>query len=134
MATRLTKKEKGFAKDFMDTGNGTKAILNNYDTDNYDTASVMASQNLRKLRIQEYIATHAEEAESMIYKLSQTSEQDMVRLNASKDIMDRAGFKPTEKSETRNLNVEVKLENKDLEVIREKYEEEIKSKLIDETI
>lgn len=107
MATKLSKKEKGFAKDYIDTGNGVQSAMNNYDVSSYSSAGAIASQNLKKLRIQSYIQDHAENAEAMIYTLSQTSEQDGVRLNASKDIMDRAGFKPVEKSQSISVNIEV---------------------------
>ena len=127
---RLTKKEKGFAKDYLDTGNGTQSALKNYDTDNENVAGSIASQNLRKLKIREYIDSHAEKAESMIYKLSQEADGEAIRLNASKDIMDRAGFKPID--QTMNLNVNIKsIDPKDKEIkeLRNKYEEELKQKL-----
>lgn len=55
MAKKLTKKEKGFVKDYINTGNGTQAILKNYNTKDEDVAGVMAVQNLGKLKIQEAI-------------------------------------------------------------------------------
>lgn len=57
----LTKKERGFVKDYVETGNGTRAILNNYDTDDENVAGVMASQNLGKLKIQNAILSIAEQ-------------------------------------------------------------------------
>ena len=45
---RLSKKQKGFAKDFAQTGNGTQSALKNYDTTDPKTASVMAVENLAK--------------------------------------------------------------------------------------
>jgi hypothetical protein len=130
MATKLTKKEKGFVKDFIDTGNGTKAVLNNYDTEDYDIASSIASQNLRKLKIQQALSEHAEPAESMIFNLSQEAKQEMVRLNASKDIMDRAGYKPIDKSisSALNLNVEARiLDNPEIEALNKEYEERMRA-------
>lgn len=44
----LTKKQKGFVKDYIETGNGTKSALKNYDTDDENTASTISSENLRK--------------------------------------------------------------------------------------
>ncbi len=46
--SKLTKKQRGFVKDYLETGNGTKAALNNYDTDNPKVAQVIASENLSK--------------------------------------------------------------------------------------
>jgi phage terminase small subunit len=56
MAKNLTKKEKGFVNDISKTGNGTQAALKNYDTKNENSAASIASQNLRKLKIQKAIA------------------------------------------------------------------------------
>jgi len=45
---KLTRKQKGFVKDYIETGNGVKSALNNYDTDDYNTAHAIASENLQK--------------------------------------------------------------------------------------
>lgn len=51
MARSLTKKQKGFVKDYIKTGNGTEAALNNYDVANEHVAAVIASENLTKPEI-----------------------------------------------------------------------------------
>lgn len=131
MATKLTKKEKKFANKFIDTGNGTQSALEVYDTESENTAAVIAHRTLRKDKIQEYIADHAEKAESKIFQLSQKAKSEMVSLVASKDIMDRAGFKPVDRSESKsvNLNIDTRPENKDLEEIRQRFIGELKNKL-----
>lgn len=107
MATKLTKKEKKFADAYLETGNGTKSVIEaNYDVKHENSAASIANQNLRKLKIQNYLADKAEDASLMIYKLSQEGEAEAIRLNASKDILDRAGFKPVEKSHAVNVNLE----------------------------
>lgn len=103
---KLTKKERGFAKDYLETGNGVQSALDNYDVTSYSSAGAIASQNLKKLKIQQYLADKAEDASTMIYKLSQEGEAEAIRLSASKDIMDRAGYKPIEKSQSVNVNIE----------------------------
>lgn len=127
---KLTKKQQGFVKDYIDTGNGTQSALNNYDIEGKDPekiASVIATQNLGKLSIQEVIESHAEKAESMIFHLSQNAEGEAVRLNASKDIMDRAGYKPVEKSV--NLNIETEITNPEARALAEEYETKLKKSL-----
>lgn len=57
---RISKKEKGFVKDWIKTGNGTKAIMNNYDVKSEKVAGVMAVENLAKPRIQAVIARYAD--------------------------------------------------------------------------
>lgn len=51
MADNLSKKEKGFIKDYLETGNGVQSALNNYDTEDYSTAGVIAHENLKKPKI-----------------------------------------------------------------------------------
>lgn len=48
---RLTRKQLGFVKDYVETGNGTKAALRNYDVVDDNTAASIASENLRKPQI-----------------------------------------------------------------------------------
>lgn len=106
MSRQLTPKQQGFVKDYLETGNGTLAVKENYEVSNDNVAANIASVNLRKAKIQEALAEHAEDAEAMIYHLSQKARNETVKLGASKDIMDRAGYKPVEKSQSLNVNVE----------------------------
>lgn len=45
---RLTKKQRGFVKDYIETGSGVVAARNNYDVANDNTARAIASENLTK--------------------------------------------------------------------------------------
>lgn len=101
MSRKLTKKQEGFAKDYIDTGNATLSAKQNFDVTNDNSAAAVGSRALRNANVQEYIEDKAEKAASIVYEIAQSSEHDNVRLSASKDILDRAGFKPIE----RNLNV-----------------------------
>lgn len=56
----LTKKQKGFVKDYVETGNGVQSALNNYDTDDYSTAGAIASENLNKPKVINAIKSIAE--------------------------------------------------------------------------
>lgn len=47
---KLTFKQKKFLKLYFETGNATKAALQSYETDDPKTASVIAAENLAKLR------------------------------------------------------------------------------------
>lgn len=55
MASNLTKKEGGFVKDYVKTGNGTLAAKRNYKVKNDNTAAAIASENLRKPKIIEAV-------------------------------------------------------------------------------
>jgi hypothetical protein len=51
---KLTYKQKKFVKEYINTnGNGTKAVLNVYDTKDKRTAAMIASKNLTKDNVQE---------------------------------------------------------------------------------
>ena len=58
MARKLTKKQRGFVKDIIRTGNGTESALNNYEIKSEDkkrVAASIASENLTKPEIQAFI-------------------------------------------------------------------------------
>lgn len=99
MEEKLTPKEKGFIDDYLDTGNATEAARRNYDVKNDNVAGVIGWENLRKPKIQQKIQDASELAFSTILALSQGADNESVRLNASKDILDRGGFKPTDKTD-----------------------------------
>ena len=99
MAKNLTKKQKGFSDDWLELGNGTKAALKNYDTTDENTAANIASVNLRKTKIIAYLEEAAAGATIRIKELSEKAKNEAVKLNANKDILDRAGYKPVEKTQ-----------------------------------
>lgn len=48
MARELTKKQRGFVKDYLETGIGSLAVKRNYDVKDDDTARAIATENLTK--------------------------------------------------------------------------------------
>lgn len=132
---KLTKKQKGFANDYIDTGNGLQSALKNYDTDSVDVAKSIASENLTKPNVRDYIESKAEKAAEIVYTLATTAENETVKLNASKDILDRAGYKPIEKTQSIQVNLKGDIKDfNELDAIREKYELELKENLKGETL
>ena len=100
--SNLTRKQEGFVKDYLDTGNATQAALNNYDIQSDDpenVAGAIGSENLTKPKILAAIQNAAEGAFSRIIELSINAENENVKLSANKDIVDRAGFKPVDRSD-----------------------------------
>jgi len=95
----LTPKEQGFCDDYLATGNGTRAALNNYNVSGPHNASVLASDTLRKPFVRQYLEQQSEGAAERVVKLSQNARNESVRLAANKDILDRAGFKPIEQTD-----------------------------------
>lgn len=136
MATDLTKKEQGFIKDYLESGNGTKAALNNYDTESENVAANIASENLRKPKIIDAIKTIADSI----------PDEDLIRvhlegLDADEEgvpdyavrhkYLDSAykikGIYAPEKSI--NLNVEANIADPKARELAEKYESELKNTL-----
>lgn len=89
---KLTPKQKGFVRDYLETKNGTEAAIKNYNTDDENTAGVIAWENLRKPKIIQAIKEASSIAKDSIIELAQHAKNEAVRLQASKDILDRAGF------------------------------------------
>lgn len=92
MEQTLTPKQGQFVKEYLDTGNATEAANRAYKPKNRATARAIGSENLAKPNIRAYLDENAGDAAAMVYKLSQTAENETVRLNASRDILDRAGY------------------------------------------
>lgn len=99
MSNRLTKKQHAFVKEYLETGNGTKSALKAYNTNDYSTAGMIASENLKKPKIIEAMENEATNAFIRIVKISKTAKNESVKLNANKDILDRAGYKPIERQD-----------------------------------
>lgn len=102
---KITKKQKDWADKYIETGNKTQSALAVYDTEDYKTASVIGAENIEKPSVREYLENHAHEAALRIRELSKQDDERSVALGASKDILDRAGFKPIEKSINVNYDV-----------------------------
>lgn len=114
MARTATKKQKGFARDYVETGNGTQAALKNYDTSSSNTAKAIASENLTKPNVRALIDDFAEKATRNIQTLAENAENEAVRLKANIDQVDRAGYKPVEKTINVNVEIEASSEIKEL--------------------
>ena len=97
MTDRLTPKQDKFIKKYLETGNGTRAALEVYDTDEYMTAASIASENLKKPQILAKLHAAQDLAQSTIVSLATGAENESVRLKAAQDIIDRTEGKATQK-------------------------------------
>jgi len=88
----LTPKQEIFTKAYLSTGNATEAASRAYKPKNRATARSIGSENLTKPHIRAYLDERAKEAAAIVYELSQKAKSEAVRLNACKDILDRAGY------------------------------------------
>lgn len=122
---KLTFKQKKFADKYLETGNGGKSAKEVYDVKTDSVARSIASENLTKPNVREYLESKAEVAASIIFDLAKNSQNDAVRLNASKDIMDRSGYKAVDRSEVR-MNVESEVDNIDVDALAYEISKKLK--------
>lgn len=99
---KLTPKLKGFSDDFLKTGNGAEAARRNYKIGsrggkiNSSTARTIAAENLAKPSVREYLKGIAQDMAEIVNEIARKGETHTVRLNAAKDVLDRAGYKPVD--------------------------------------
>jgi phage terminase small subunit len=111
----LTDRQKKFAEAFLELSNGTKAAIEaGYAGAGAHTGASRLLKNVkvkgyleglqkeRRERIQSRLVGMAEKAAEMMFELATTADSESVRLSAIKDILDRAGYKATDKVEQKN--------------------------------
>lgn len=106
MSRDLTKKQKGFVKDVIKTGNATQSALKNYDTIDYSTAGNIGSDNLKKPKIKKALELVLKQYEKELQdilkamkKKNKNSEQYQVLVKAADTIQKQIqllGGNPTE--------------------------------------
>ena len=102
MARRLSKKEKGFVNDVADGVVPTIAALQNYDTESYGSAGVIAHENLKKLKILDALKERGfneDSAKAVVADiLLDAEEESIARLNAADKVFKVFGTYAAEKS------------------------------------
>jgi phage terminase small subunit len=130
MSRTITKKQKKFADKYLDSGNGAVSALHSYNTQDYNTAAVIANENLKKPNVIEYLKSQAQAAAERVIVLAESAENETVRLNANKDILDRSGYKAVDKVLSTNVNINTNLsETSKYHEIKAKYEKELEDSL-----
>lgn len=88
---KLTKKQRGFVKDYVDTGNGTQAALKNYNIEGKNPeriASVIAVENLAKPSVAIAVEIAQETLKSALQKQGVTPEKIAKKVNQLLDSKD----------------------------------------------
>lgn len=117
---RLTTKQKDLVDTIVASGCSVKEASAKAGYSDGESGRVTASKTLRLPHVQEYmqqrvresIGLNATVASKRILDLSTNAKSEYVQLEASKDILDRAGYKPIEKSMSLvqgNINVSIDL-------------------------
>lgn len=111
MARGLTKKQRKFVNEYADTGHGTNSALAAYDTDDIDTAAVIAVENLGKPKIQEELKKlgfDSNNAKRVVGEILNDEEQQARdRLNAADKIFKVHGDYAPEKHVNVNLDADI---------------------------
>ena len=103
---RITKKQKLLIDTIVATGCSITKASKIAGYSEGESGRVTASKTLRLPHIQEYmqqriresIGLNATKASNKMLQLSSSAKSEYVQLEASKDILDRAGYKPIDKS------------------------------------
>lgn len=119
----LTDKQSSFVDEYLKDYNATQAAIRSGYSER--TASTSGYKNIKKVEIQEEIekrqeasrkllqqrfSTDAERARVIMFDIMDSPDSPpAVRLNAAKDFLDRAGFKPVDKQDV-NLNGGIEVE------------------------
>ena len=117
---RLTTKQKDLVDTIVASGCSVKEASAKAGYSDGESGRVTASKTLRLPHVQEYmqqrirqsIGLNATIASKKILDLSSNAKSEYIQLEASKDILDRAGYKPVEKSMSLvqgNINVSIDL-------------------------
>lgn len=133
MSERLSKKEQGFVKDFAETGNGVQSALNNYDTESYSTAGVIAHDNLKKTKIITALAAALPDhllAEKHLALLNKTDNEGNIDTPAVARGLDMAYKIKGSYAPDKLINLNITHEQTpEALALAEKYEQELKRQL-----
>lgn len=105
MRSKLTPKQKKFADTYLEVRNASEAVRQSYAPTTPTTVRNIASENLAKPNIIEYLEGKAALASSRIVELALQDDHLPTALQASKDILDRAGYSAVDKTLSLTMNV-----------------------------
>ena len=105
--SKLTSKQIILVDTLVATGCSIKEAASKAGYADGESGRVSASKALRLPHVQQYMMKSVTEtlglnatfAASKLLRLAQSAKSEYVQLEASKDILDRAGFKPVERSQ-----------------------------------
>lgn len=137
----LSKKQAGFVKDYVETGNGTEAVIRNYDVKSRENASKMAGKLLDSVNVTEAInkteRTLAsqipdelliEKHKALLNKIDEQGEIDVAAVSKGLDMGYKVkGAYAPEKHQNVNVNINT-ADPRAIELAKE-YEQKLKDLL-----
>ena len=104
----MSPKQIKFVEAYLKDGNATQAVIDaGYNVKSRDVAKTQGSVLLKNEKVWALIENSAETAQSNMLKLANGAKNESVRLGANKDILDRAGFSPVQKTQTTTINIAI---------------------------
>ena len=108
MSRHLSLKQQKFISDYLKTGNATEAALRNYDVKDRGVARRIGSENLSKPDIRAVMDEYATRSLDRVEDMARNAKDDLIRLKANMDILDRAGYRPPKEiANSRALSISV---------------------------
>ena len=105
---KLSPRQVKFAEKYLESGNATQAVIDaGYSAPNRKVAQVQGSKLLKNESVWALIENSAEQAQGNMVKLANGAKNESVRLGANKDILDRAGFAPVNKTQVTTINIAI---------------------------
>ncbi len=105
---KLSPRQVKFAQKYIETGNATQAVIDaGYKLKNRAVAKTTGSNLLANEKVWALIESSAEQAQGNMLKLANGAKNESVRLGANKDILDRAGFAPVNKTQVTTVNISI---------------------------
>jgi phage terminase small subunit len=114
----LTMKEKAFSDLVIETKNPTQSALKVYNTTDYSTAGNIASDNLKKPKVIEYINGRLESLADNMYSIAIKGKSETNRLNATKDLLDRGNVRVKDND---NVKFNIHITGEQFESLLKKY-------------
>lgn len=121
---KLTRKQKAFADELIKNPkiSATQAVKQTYNTTTDNSASQIATANLRNPHVQIYLKTHADKAITDMIEIAEYSKQlgktgtkegasyASVAVSVNRDILDRVHGKATQRTEVISKSVSVNID------------------------
>ena len=98
---------------------------------NLNTANIKGGRMMRQEKIREMLDDASEGAVTRVVSLSKHARNEKVKLDANKDILDRAGYKAVDVSKSINLDIKMDISDPKAKAIKEKFEQELFNSLKD---
>jgi phage terminase small subunit len=111
---KITPKQEKFVEEYVQSGNGVQSALIAYDTDKYNVAKTIACENMtkpyvvqaideKKRDLMQEFKDNAYRMYAVLIDVLENTNNQKLKVDIAKDLLNRAGYSPTEKREITGL-------------------------------